>query len=86
MIRVVLITATMAGLLFLVLGQFIFSVLGLTVPDFVIAGGLVLTVISLRDLVSPETAQPPAPNELMAIVPMGTPLVVGPAAIALIIC
>ena len=84
-IRVVLITATGVGLLFLALGQAIFSVLGLTVPDFVIGGGLVLLVISLKDMVSSEVEVPPAPSELLAVVPIGTPLVMGPAAISLII-
>jgi multiple antibiotic resistance protein len=78
-INVALITGLAIGLLFLALG--------ITVPDFLIAGGLVLLIISLRELLSSSAAgqAPPAPNELVAVVPIGTPLLVGPATISILI-
>jgi multiple antibiotic resistance protein len=46
----------------------------------------VLLVVSLRELLSSTVGEtPPAPNELMAVVPIGTPLLVGPATISLLI-
>jgi multiple antibiotic resistance protein len=85
-INVALITGLAIGLLFLGLGRGIFLVLGITVPDFLIAGGLVLLIISLRELLSSSAGQaPPAPNELVAVVPIGTPLLVGPATISILI-
>lgn len=72
------ITAFAAGIGFLFLGRWIFSLLGILVADFKIAGGLVLLVISLRDLLQYEKAQR-LPVETMGAVPIGTPLITGPA-------
>jgi multiple antibiotic resistance protein len=79
-------TGLAIGLLFLALGRGIFLALGITISDFLVAGGLILLVLSLRELLltSPSEA-PVAPNELMAVVPIGTPLLVGPATISLLI-
>ena len=86
LINIAAVTGLAIGLLFLGLGRAIFIALGITVSDFVIAGGLVLLVISLKELVSSSTGESlPAPNELMAVVPIGTPLLVGPATISLLI-
>jgi multiple antibiotic resistance protein len=85
-INVALITGLAIGLLFLALGRGIFLVLGITVPDFLIAGGLVLLIVSLRELLSSSAGQAPsAPNELAAVVPVGTPLLVGPATISILV-
>jgi multiple antibiotic resistance protein len=85
-INIAAVTGLAIGLLFLGLGRAIFSVLGITVADFVIAGGLILLIISLKELVSSTTGEAlPAPNELVAVVPIGTPLLVGPATISLLI-
>lgn len=85
-INIASVTGLAIGLLFLGLGRAIFVALGITVSDFVIAGGLVLLIISLKELVSSTGAQAlPAPNELIAVVPIGTPLLVGPATISLLI-
>lgn len=78
-------TGMAVGLLFLAMGKGIFIVLGITVPDFLVAGGVVLLALSLRELLSSETTAPVAPNELMAVVPIGTPLLVGPATISMLI-
>ncbi|MBI2872420.1 MAG: MarC family protein [Chloroflexi bacterium] len=78
-------TGLVLGLAFLGLGRGIFLLLGITVSDFLVAGGVVLLAISLRDLLSSGSEAPPAPTELMAVVPIGTPLLVGPAAISMLI-
>ncbi len=78
-------TGMAVGLLFLALGRGIFIVLGITVSDFLVAGGIVLLALSLRELLSSGTTAPVAPNELMAVVPIGTPLLVGPATISMLI-
>ncbi|MDA0265297.1 MAG: MarC family protein [Chloroflexi bacterium] len=81
-----LVTGLVIGLMFLGLGKGIFIALGISVADFVIAGGVVLLAISLRELVSSTATQAPvAPDELTAVVPIGTPLLVGPATISLLI-
>jgi multiple antibiotic resistance protein len=52
-----LFTALGLGLGFLVLGKFIFSVLGILSADFLIAGGLILLVLSVKDLVTAKESQ-----------------------------
>lgn len=72
-------TAALVALLFLVLGKAIFSLLGITVADFMIAGGILLFVIALVDLVTLEKKRiQPSPDSI-GPVPLGTPLLVGPA-------
>lgn len=78
-------TGLAIGLAFLALGRAVFGVLDIGVPDFLIAGGLVLLVFALRDLLREAPEAPAAPSELMAVVPIGTPLLVGPATISMLI-
>jgi membrane protein, MarC family len=79
-----IITAFIIGIVFLFLGRWIFKILGVQVSDFKIAGGAVLLAISLRDILQHEKS-PRLPSETMGAVPIGTPLVVGPAVLTTII-
>ena len=83
-IHVALLTGLALGLLFLGLGRGLLFVLDIQVAHFLIAGGIVLLAVSLRDLVSATPEVPPAPRELIAVVPIGTPLLVGPATISML--
>ena len=74
-------TATAVGLGFLLVGNAVFRVLGIGVADFQVAGGILLLVLSVHDLLSPGTAAPAAARTVGAV-PLGTPLIVGPAALA----
>ncbi len=73
-----LITATCLAVGFILLGKVIFEILGITVGDFMIAGGAILFSLSIMDLVHPGKIHQVPPEELGAV-PIGTPLVVGPA-------
>ena len=79
-----IITAFAVGILFLFLGKWIFRILGVMVADFKIAGGLVLLAISLRDILRNEKAQKIS-LETIGAVPIGTPLITGPAVLTTII-
>ena len=79
-----ILTAFLIGITFLFLGRWIFKILGVMVSDFKIAGGLVLLVISLRDLLTYEKGSKLS-SETMGAVPIGTPLIVGPAVLTTII-
>lgn len=79
-----LITAFLIGVVFLFLGKWIFMILGVLVSDFKIAGGTVLLAISLRDILTHEDKHKLS-VETMGAVPIGTPLVVGPAVLTTII-
>ena len=73
-----LVTATVVGLLFMFVGKAVFVLLGITVADFKIAGGLLLLVISINDLLHDEKSLR-KPSSTMGVVPLGTPIIVGPA-------
>ena len=74
-------TATAVGLGFLLVGDVVLRVLGISVADFQVAGGILLVVLSVHDLLS-SGKEPPAAARTVGAVPLGTPLIVGPAALA----
>ena len=73
-------TGGLVALLFLFLGQTIFTALGITVSDFQIAGGLILFILAAKDLIQ-SAAVPEALPEDFGVVPLGMPLIAGPALI-----
>ena len=73
------ITAFLIATLFVFLGKAIFSLLGITVADFMIAGGVLLFVIALVDLLTIEKRRIRLSSDSIGPVPLGTPLMVGPA-------
>lgn len=73
------ITATVVSLLFLFVGQAVLRLLGITVEDFMIAGGIILFLISVGDLLTVEKPLRRAQAESLGPVPIGVPLIVGPA-------
>jgi len=74
-------TATAIGLAFLFFGQFILNVMGISVGAFAIGGGIVLLVLSIKQIITGQMVDMIATRETAAIVPIGTPLIVGPATI-----
>ncbi|TAL39332.1 MAG: MarC family protein [Spirochaetes bacterium] len=73
-----MITALCLALGFIFVGQAIFRFLGITVGDFMVAGGVVLFSIAIMDIVNPRQRKK-IPHEEMGVVPLGTPLIAGPA-------
>jgi len=73
------VVATIVGLAFLAIGQAVLGLLGITVPDFMVAGGSLLFVLSVRDLLSLEKVGRALDTESLGAVPLGVPLIVGPA-------
>lgn len=75
-------SAFFIGLTFIFGGRAIFNFLGITESDFRVAGGLLLIVFSIRDLLDSSSHQgAPAPTRV-GIVPIAVPLMMGPAALA----
>ena len=72
-------------------GEVIFEALGITVNDLRVGGGLILLIIAILDLVAPgKGGRRTGEDELSAddplsVVPLGIPLIIGPAAITTII-
>ena len=73
------VTAMVVSVLFILLGQWLLSLLRITVADFMIAGGVLLFVISLNDMISLEKKATIVDPESIGAVPIGVPLIVGPA-------
>jgi multiple antibiotic resistance protein len=73
-----LVTAVIIAVLFLFLGDLIFRFLGISVGDFMIAGGAVLFFIAVMEIVTQKKRQR-MPGKDFAAVPLGTPLIAGPA-------
>lgn len=73
-------TGGLVALGFLFLGQSIFRALGISVADFQIAGGLILFILAARDLVQSATEPEKLPEDF-GVVPLGMPLIAGPASI-----
>jgi multiple antibiotic resistance protein len=73
-----LVWAAMIGMAFFVAGQAVLRLLNITIPDFQVAGGILLVALSLQDLLTAQ--KPHRPVETTAgIVPFAIPLIVGPA-------
>jgi multiple antibiotic resistance protein len=73
--------AAIIGLFFLFLGQIILNVLDVSVGAFAVAGGLVLLVLSYRHISTGRLVETHK-DDMLAVVPIGTPLTVGPGTIA----
>ena len=63
---------------FIFLGKIIFAALGITVADFQVAGGLILLGLAGRELLG-VGAQDRAGSDEFGVVPLGMPLIAGPA-------
>ncbi len=72
-------TATAVAFAFLIAGRALFRMLGVSVADFMVAGGALLFVISLRDLLGRESHRSADSDDSLGAVPIGVPLIVGPA-------
>lgn len=73
-----MITAIILAAGFIFLGKAIFNFLGITIGDFMIAGGIVLFSIAIMDIIGTHKNRHTLNTELAAV-PLGTPLIVGPA-------
>ena len=82
------ITASLVAVLVLFAGQLVFSLLGITVNDLRVGGGLILLVLSTSNLIFGDYRRRDPREEVddeegasVGVVPLGIPLIIGPAAI-----
>jgi multiple antibiotic resistance protein len=83
-IHIATFTAALIGLAFLFFGRLILTAMSISVGSFAIACGIVLMVFSIRYLLTGQTVEM-VKDELIAVSPLGTPLMAGPAIIATLI-
>ncbi len=74
-----IITAFLITLAFIVVGNGVLHYLYVSIYDFLIAGGLILFIISARDLLGAGREDMAGQEDLFAVVPLGVPLMAGPA-------
>ncbi len=80
-----LVTALVVGAAFLAVGRPLFNLLNITVDDFKSAGGRVLLVYAVLDLVREEKAKPVGESAMVGVVPLGVPLISGPAVLTTLV-
>ncbi len=80
-----LLVAGFVALAFVFLGRYIFKVMGIEPYDFQIAGGVVLLVISILELVQGKKNEPTNVSHFSGVVPLAVPMITGPALITIII-
>ncbi len=71
-------TASIVAVIFILIGKLIFKFLGIMMEDFMIAGGAILFCISITDLLNIERPRKLSAENLGSV-PLGVPLLVGPA-------
>ncbi|HSA79068.1 MAG TPA: MarC family protein [Nitrospirota bacterium] len=76
-VRQSIITAFLVTVGFILVGRAIFNALGILVEDFMIAGGVVLLIIAITDVVRAGERKLERGPEF-GVVPLGTPLIAGP--------
>jgi multiple antibiotic resistance protein len=76
-VRQSIITAFLVTVGFILVGRAIFNALGILVEDFMIAGGVVLLIIAIADVVRAGERKLERSPEF-GVVPLGTPLIAGP--------
>lgn len=74
-----MLVALVVAIAFMFVGETIFKHLGITLYDFKIAGGIVLLLISLADLVGSSSEVKSRATGQTGIVPLAVPLITGPA-------
>ncbi len=84
-VHIAMFTASILALVFLFLGRWILQVLGISVGHFAVAGGTILGALALKDMLTGKFGEPVDKEEMVAIVPIGTPLIAGPATVTTLI-
>jgi multiple antibiotic resistance protein len=77
-----IITAFLVTLIFITIGNKVLLYLNISIYDFLIAGGVILFIISTRDLIGGGRNDLAGQEDLFAVVPLGVPLLAGPAVLA----
>lgn len=74
-------TATSVAVIFMCIGKWVLSLLGVSIFDFQIAGGLLLFVVSVQLLLpsAHKSVLTSTHDKDIGVFPLGTPLITGPA-------
>lgn len=78
-VRQSILTALFVAVGFMLIGRWVFDALGIMVEDFMIAGGIVLLIIAVNDIIKAGEKRAASLSPSFGVVPLGTPLIAGPA-------
>lgn len=84
-LRQMLLTAISVVVAFVFIGQMILQFVGVTISDFMVAGGTMLFIVAMTDLFATDKGRPPLDPESLGAVPLGVPLTVGPAVLTTVL-
>lgn len=73
-----MLTAVCIAVAFIFLGKAVFKALGISMGDFMVAGGAILFCLAISDIINPVKRRR-IPSQELGAVPLGTPLIAGPA-------
>ena len=77
------ITALVVAIIFVIVGKSLLHYMGISVGDFLIAGGVLLFILSLKELVASGGSERPSnDHDTLGAVPLGVPLIAGPGVLA----
>jgi multiple antibiotic resistance protein len=72
-------TAAVVAITFLFGGRALLRLLGITIADFMVAGGVIIFAIGIGDLLSADKPERRLMQGRLGAVPLGVPLITGPA-------
>jgi len=75
-------TAAFVAMAFVLIGRALLTWIGITISDVLIAGGILLFVLAMNDLLHTVKIQRQVEPEQIGAVPLGVPLIAGPAVLA----
>lgn len=78
-------TALFVSVIFLFFGKMIFRLLGISPDDFRVAGGIILLILAISDILFSNHEKRRSSDTAVGIVPIGIPLIMGPAALTTIL-
>ena len=82
-------TAALVIITFSMVGKLMFKALDITENDFKIAGGIILLILAVKELLkgveSQDTSFKEGDTTMVGIVPLGVPLIAGPATLATVL-
>jgi len=81
-LRQSLLTAFLVAVAFLFAGKALFRWLAISVQDFMIAGGILLLAFAMSDLLTMEKRIRRVAPDTVGAVPIGIPLIIGPAVLS----
>lgn len=84
LLRLIVLSVFSLLILFAVIGDYLFMLLGVTINDFRIAAGLILLVYAIASLFEIQIGEPKS-SEDSVLVPLATPLLAGPGSVSVVI-